>query len=179
LPVAGAAEGGVVIASAVATMAIGGYELYRAHADGDAQKAALVRENVHAALVATLDLPEAYKSQRLDVDLRGVPKGAQSATTRVACAIAADTKGLAQLQLHCDRGMNAARDACRAKMSATDFLAANPKVADAYSKDAAFHEGFDAYFHTAALGSTSTAQLDRALDRRDGWYAQAHVAMRV
>jgi hypothetical protein len=75
--------------------------------------------------------------------------------------------------------MNAARDACRAKMSATDFFLANAKVADAYAKDAAFHEGFDAYFHTVSLGPTSTAHLDRALDRRDGWYAQAHVAMRV
>jgi hypothetical protein len=75
--------------------------------------------------------------------------------------------------------MNAARDACRTNTNAQDYLAANPKVADAYAKDAAFHEGFDAYFHTAEMGRDSAARLDRELDQRDGWYAQAHVAVRV
>jgi hypothetical protein len=179
IPFAGAAECAATVASPVIGLALGAYSLYRAHADGDEQNAAIHRQDAHAALVSTLDLPEAYRSQRLDIDLNAVPKSWKSPAFKMAEGIRADPKGLAQLQLHCDRGMNAARDACRANVSAKDYLAANPKVADAYAKDAAFHEGFDAYFHTAEVGRESAARLDRALDQRDGWYAQAHIAVRV
>ena len=91
-----------------------------------------------------------------------------------------DKKGLATLQLHADRGMNAARDLLRSGMTVEAFLSVNPRVAESYAKDAAFREGFDAYLHAKAnLPAGEMKEVDRKLDERDGWYAQSQISFRA
>ncbi len=70
--------------------------------------------------------------------------------------------------------MNAARDLLASHKDVATFLNENPKVADTYVKDAAFHEGFDAY-----LSTKDRKGVDQQLESRDGWYAQSHVSFRV
>jgi hypothetical protein len=121
-----------------------------------------------------------YKTKRLAGDFGAVPKESRSPAFKMTEALLADKKGRMQLQLNADRGLNAARDLVRSGMTAEAFLRSNPKVADAYMKDAAFHEGFDAYLQTKANApSSELKQLDRALDERDGWYCQSAIPVRV
>ncbi|MGC3978044.1 MAG: hypothetical protein QM751_07290 [Paludibacteraceae bacterium] len=77
--------------------------------------------------------------------------------------------------------MNAAREMSRAGMSTSAYLAAHPREAEAYAKDAAFHEGFNAYVLHQGQGIAGRGPLrsNTALDQRDGWYAQAQVAVRA
>lgn len=71
--------------------------------------------------------------------------------------------------------MHAALD-CRASgVSKEQFLKANPKVADACAKDAAFREGFDAIMW---CGDQNLAETKKALESRDARYACANVAVR-
>ncbi len=178
--VAGGGAGFGVAIGAAAGLGVGTHEWLEAQVKGREQSAAIRREQAHVAVVAVLDLPATYKAQRLDKDLASVPKGTQSIAFKLTEGLMADPKGIAQLQLNCDRGMNAARDLTRSGMSVEAFLKANPKIAEAYMKDAAFHEGFDAYLHARANLPTGAAkELDRRLDERDGWYAQSQISIRV
>lgn len=167
-------EIGLVVGAPVAAFALGMHQLAEAHEQGDQQNAAIIRENVHVATICALQLPEDYKIQRLDHDYKSVPRNNDSPANKMAELLMKDPKGLAVLQLHCDQGMNAARDLLASHKDVATFLKENPKVADAYAKDAAFHEGFDAY-----LSTKSRAALDQQLNERDGWYAQSHVSFRV
>jgi hypothetical protein len=171
---------GIAGGGAVGGFALGAYSLYEAHEKADEQKAALTKEYAHVALIGALDLPESYKAARFDGDYRKVSKEPGSQSFKMTEGLRADAKGLAVLQLHADRGMNAARDLSRAGMDTASFFRANPRAAESYAKDAAFREGFDAYRHTRATQSPEvTRALDRKLDERDGWYAQSHVTFRV
>jgi hypothetical protein len=168
------------IALAVGSLGAGTYEWVEAQAKGKEQSAALGRDQAHVALVGALDLPAGYKQQRLEKDFGSIERSNQSAAFKLTERLMADKPGLTTLQLHCDRGMNAARDMARSGMKAEAFLQANPKVADAYAKDAAFHEGFDAYLHTKASAPAADVRaMDQKLDERDGWYSQSQLAIKV
>jgi hypothetical protein len=178
--VLGAGGAFVMIGGSLAGFALGAHELLEARANGKEQGEAITREQAHVAVLGALDLPAGYKGARLDKDFKEVPRGFQSTSFRMTEAIVKDKPGLAALQLQCDRGMNAARDLAQSGLGREAFLAANPKVAEAYAKDAAFHEGFDAYGFTRASGNPKQLEaLDRKLEERDGWYAQSQIAFRV
>jgi hypothetical protein len=180
--IAGIFHGGVVgaIAGPLAGLALGIYSLGEAHAKGDEQARALAKDNAHVALIGALDLPEAYKAHRFEGEYKHVARGTGSPAFKMAEALCQDKKGLATLQLHADRGIHAARDLVRSGMTVEAFFSVNPKIAEAYKKDAAFREGFDAYLWAKAnLPRHELQRLDAKLEERDGWYAQAQVSVRV
>ncbi len=180
--IAGALHLGVAgaILGPLTGLALGTYALGEAHVNADEQARALAKDNAHVALIGALDLPGSYKASRLDGEYKHVAKQPGSPAFRMTEAIMQDKKGLATLQLHADRGMNAARDLLLSGMTVETFLAANPKVAESYKKDAAFREGFDAYLHAKAnRPPAEMREVDRKLDERDGWYAQSQVSFRA
>ncbi len=183
-----------VIGNTISGFALGAYVLHEAHEKADEQGRALIKDNAHVAVLAALDLPDAYKASQLEGELRqpaaGGParfeKGAYSHVSRgngspafkMAEGLLAKPRDVALLQLHADRGMNAARE-MQPGTTTSAYLAANPKAADAYAKDAAFRAGFDAYVHTRERTPGDLKTLDTKLDARDGWYAQSQVSFRV
>lgn len=175
-----AGELGLGVGLPIAGLAFGIYEGLEAIKKGEEQNAAVARENMHVAILGTLDLPEGYKIERKARDFPGVPTGNQSVAFKMTEKLAADGPGRATLQLQCDRGIHAAKDLIASGTSVDAFLKTNPKVAEAYAKDAAFHEGFNAYFHAAGqAGGAMKKEMDDGLARRDGWYAQANVSVRA
>lgn len=180
--IAGAIHAGALgaIGGPTVGLALGTYALAEAHVKADEQARALAKDNAHVALVGALDLPGSYKAARFDGEYKHVAKAPGSPAFKMTEALMADKKGLATLQLHADRGMNAARDLLRSGMTVEAFLAANPRVAERYAKDAAFREGFDAYLHAKAkLSPGEMKEVDRKLDERDGWYAQSQISFRA
>jgi hypothetical protein len=168
------------IGAPLAGLALGIYSLGEAHAKGYEQARALAKDNAHVALIGALDLPEAYKAHRFEAEYKHVARNNGSPAFKMTEALCKDKKGLATLQLHADRGMHAARDLMRSGMTVATFLSVNPNVAEAYKKDAAFREGFDAYLWAKAnLPREESQKLDAKLEERDGWYAQAQVSVRV
>jgi hypothetical protein len=162
----------------VAGLAI--HQLIEAHANAEEQNAAITKEHERMALISALKLPVAYQACRLNITFKDVSADFQSVSFRMAERLRADHDGLLQLQLHCDRGMNAARDCLCAGMSPAAFFKAHPRAAEAYAKDAAFHEGFDAYVQSKdALPPADMDVIDRDLDQRNGWYAQSRVTVRA
>jgi len=181
LEFAPAIEIGISIAGPFVALTIGGHSMMVAHANADEQKAALTKEALNAAVVSGLDLPAAYQEHRMNVDFHAVPRGHGSPSFKMAEALRADPKAMEKLQLHCDRGMNAAREAVRCGMTKEGYLAANPKDAAAYASDVAFHEGFDGMYEQKKSGFhvADVKELEARLDARNGWYAQAHVQVRA
>lgn len=179
---AGIAHGGAAtaIGGAFVAFGFGLYSFHEAQEKGHEQAGAIAKDAAHVALIGALDLPESYKTVRLEGAYKHVPVNDQSPATQMAARIIADPKGRAVLQLHADRGMNAARDLARSGLGAEAFLKANPRAAASYASDAAFREGFDAYRHVrTSLPPENVKALDARLDERDGWYAQSQVSFRV
>lgn len=171
---------GLTLGGPIAGLYLGLSELNEAHVKGEEQAQARVRDDAHVGLISALDLPQSYKIKRLDTDYKDTAKGPTTPSGKITGSLMASKKDLATLQLHADRGMNAARDLSRSGMSPEAFFQANPKAAEAYRKDAAFKEGFDAYLHTRATQPAATVkEMDRKLDERDGWYAQSNVQVRA
>lgn len=178
---AAAVEAGATILGPIAGLALGVHSLMEAHQKGDEQAAAIQRDTAHVALIGVLDLPSGYKTSQFEGKYAHVGRGVHDPASSMTASLQNDPKGLAVLQLHCDRGMNAARDAIAAAKNGVTmqaFLAQNPRVADALAKDPAFAEGFSAYLSTAS-DPAGKAELDRKLNERDGWYAQSSVQFRV
>ncbi len=168
------------VLGAALALRLGLGELNEAHVRGEDQAIALARDNGHVALVGALDLPDSYKTKRLEGDFAHVSKGPNTPSGKMTQGVMNQKGDLATLQLHADRGMNAARDLSRSGAKVEAFLAANPKIAETYRKDPAFREGFDAYLHTKATQpAAAVANMDAKLNERDGWYAQSHVQFRV
>lgn len=168
------------IAGPIGAVGLGLFAFHEAQAKGQEQNEALARDNAHVAILGVLDLPGGYKAARLDGDYKHVPREAGNVAFKMTEALASDKKGVATLQLHADRGMNAARDMARSGMTKEAFLAATPKADHAYKTDAAFREGFDAYdWATKNLSPAKRQELGAKLDERDGWYAQSQVGFRV
>ncbi len=166
-------------AAAIVGLVAGMHENDEAIVKGQEQNRAIKKDNAHVALVGALDLPDSYRAKRFG-DFKHVPRENGTVAFRMTEALRSDKQGLATLQLHADRGMHAARDLMNSKMSVEAFLKANPKVAEAYAKDAAFREGFDAYLHAKAnMPSAEFQKFEAKLNERDGWYAQSQIAIRV
>lgn len=161
------------IASPIVALAVGAREIVEAHENGAKRAEAAAKDTAHVALLGALDLPEAYKAVRIQVDFAGVSRGFGSTAFKMTEAIAADRKAMTVLQLHADQGMRAARDVLQSGGDPARF-------AGRCASDAAFKEGFDAYRFVAQNARPDERKtLDAQLDTRDGWYAQAQVQMRT
>jgi hypothetical protein len=135
---------------------------------------AAVRDVLHGAMTLKLDLPDAFKGA--EMKRLGVSAARQDPAQKIADQIT--DKQRLQLQLHCDRGMNAARDAIAAGKDKQAMLKASPEAAKKYADDPAFKAGVDAMFWAKATSPEAFTQLSSALESRDARYAQAHVAFR-
>lgn len=166
-------EGALAIVLPLVELGLGWHHLMEQHVQGAELNDAAKREVEHYAVFTALDLPADYQKQRLE-DFKGLPQDSRSPSTMAAWSLKSKPSDCAVLQMHCDRGMHAARDLMASHKDVATFLEENPKVADAYVKDAAFHEGFDAY-----LSTKNRKALDTKLAERDGWYAQSHINVRV
>lgn len=172
----GAAAQAGVIGGAVVGLALGLHGLHEAHVKGEELARARSRDDAHVALIAVLDLPEGYKASRFEGEYKGVGREAGTPAFKMAEGLSADRKGLATLQLHADRGMNAARELMKSGMTVEAFLAVQPKVAEQYRRDAAFREGFDAYLYARAnLPAAEWKAMEAKLAERNAWYLQAQV----
>lgn len=175
----GIGAGGIILGS-VAELGAGIYHLAEAHAQGKELANTIAKDELHVALLTQLDLPDGYKQGQFERrDTAG--RGAQSDVSKMTTQFATKDKPLvAILQLHADRGMNAARDLISSGQSKEDFLKANPKIAEAYASDAAFRDGFDAMVWAKDNQSPEQVKdLCKKLDERDARYSQAHVSFRV
>ncbi|HEY8077331.1 MAG TPA: hypothetical protein VIF62_24565 [Labilithrix sp.] len=193
----GAAAGATAVALPVGAFALGVYGVYRAVKDGEEQKEAIAKDQVHVALVANLDLPAPYKMAR-NKQYTDVGRDFSSSASKIADAIRSDPKLAAQLQLQADRGTHAALDFVASGKPLDAWLKDNPKIASLYAQDPAFHEGFTAIewasrttpaeqkgLSPAEIETVKQAkqlmleQMKRGIEQRDGWYAQAAVNVRV
>jgi hypothetical protein len=163
----------------VGGMALGIHEIYEAHEKGKALASAISKDQAHVALVGTLELPAAYKAQRYAA-YPEVERGDNGAAAKMMMALRANPDGVAKLQLHADRGMHAATEMLSSGQTKETFLRSNPKVAEAYAKDSAFKEGFDALVWAKGQKDPSVYEtIRKGLEERDAWYGQAQVSVRV
>ncbi|MBX3190323.1 MAG: hypothetical protein KF819_25210 [Labilithrix sp.] len=174
---AGAAGGAVAVGGgAVAGFALGVAEWHHAYLNGKEQHAALVKDEMRVAMLTHLDLPQGYKTEQFkERDQAG--RTSDSTVQKMATPFATTDKSLiATLQLHADRGMNAARDFLASGWSKDQFMNAHPDVAKAYARDAAFHDGFDALvWAKKQKGPEVYDQAIKKLEERDCWYAASNI----
>lgn len=129
-------------------------------------------------MLTQLDLPNAWKAGEME-KWRGASRDASGLSMKMAAPFATIDKPLvAVLQLHADRGVNAAMD--MGPMSKEAYFAANPKIEAAYDADPAFRAGFDAMEWANKPGNEAAkAKLQEDVCNRDARYAQAHVTYRI
>jgi hypothetical protein len=143
---------------------------------GEALKTNNERGAMHLAMLTAVDVPDSYKN--VEVAKWGeAGKGARSGADLMGTRLnAIDHPDAARLQLHADRGMNAAEAAITAGKSKAEALAADPTLAARCDKDPAFKLGFESLFW--AKDHDAPAHYDDALNRlhaRDARYDQHHV----
>lgn len=174
---AGAAGALLEAAGPVAGLVAGGYHMYETWKRMDETVQAATRDQMHGALVGTLRLPGGYKEERMrELGVRG---GFHDAAFKIDEQLAFKDHGeRAVLQLHADKGMNAARDMLESGTSKEAFLASHPKIAAQYKADAAFKEGFDALVWAKGHGDAYGAAI-KGLESRDARYDQAGIGCRV
>ncbi len=155
----------------------GMYEMERSKAE---MKDGATRDQLHAAILDRLDVPSGFRDRemgRLNVSMT-----AQSASKKISDQFdLGDTALVATLQLHCDQGMNAARDMIESGSSQTkeSFLKSRPAVEKRYAEDVAFKNGFDAISWAKTDSPTTYAAAISKLDSRDARYDSAHVTYRM
>ncbi len=139
------------------------------------------RDQLHAAILYSLEVPTGFKDaemRKLDVTMTR-----QSQAGKVSDQFELGDKALVvTLQLHCDKGMHAARTMLEGSKGKDAFLEANPAIAKRYAEDVAFHNGFDALCWSkndkAAPADAYGAQIHN-LESRDARYAAASVTLRM
>lgn len=168
---------GVVAPPVIAFFAAqyGMYEMEKRKAE---LKDGATKDQLHAALVRSLDVPKGFKDSevaRLDVDTN-----AHSPSTKIANQLEHDKKLHAALQMHCDRGMHGAEEMIRGGQTKDAYFAAHPDAKQRYDADAAYRYGFDAlvWSKSQADGGAAYEQQIKALRDRDGWYAQSCIQIR-
>jgi hypothetical protein len=143
------------------------------------------RGAMHLAMITALDLPTGYKNIEVG-RWKEAGTGEASGATRMGTRLEAlDSKRAAVLQLHADRGMNAAQSEIRAGRITREstpqdvkrLIDGDASLKAKYESDAAFKSGFDALVW--AQGH-DTAQYERAvhhLESRDARYSQHAIAL--
>jgi hypothetical protein len=154
-------------------------EVREAWVRGKELSEALARDELRVAMLTQLDLPEGFRHAQLE-RYEHSGKGHQSGTMKMATWFAGPDKPLrAVLQLHCDQGMSAARDACEARIGRDAYFQVYPEAAKRYAEDAAFKAGFDAILWARDKGDAEYRTAVDALRVRIGAYDQHHVAWRA
>lgn len=174
---AGIAGAAVALGAPVA-FALGVYKFGEMQVEAAEQRRAITRDDLHAAMLTQLDLPASFKQGELQ-KWTAASKSSNGLPMKMATPFATIDKALvAVLQLHADRGVNAAMD--MGSMSKDAFFAANPKIKAAYDADPAFRAGFDAMEWANKPGNEAAkAKLQQDVCDRDARYAQAHVTYRI
>lgn len=143
-------------------------------------KDAATKDQMHAALVKTLELPGGYRAaemKRLDVDNSTLgPSNKISDQFKTGMP---DHALAAVLQLHCDQGANAAERSLQSGGTSEAFLAANPELKRRYEEDAAFHAGFDSIAWAKSDSPESYKAALAGVHSRDARYEAAHVTYRL
>lgn len=183
--VAGGVAGGAGIALFGLVAAKGVAEANRRNAE---LTKASDQDSTRAAMVCALDLPQGYKNVEL-ARLDAINAGFQSGTMKMGSTLMMrDHKEAAVLQLHADRGMNAARDLVVAgkitreggAAEVSKALAASPSLKAKYDSDAAFKTGFDSLVWAKQRGTEADYKAAiQHLDARDARYEQHHIQVRV
>lgn len=166
------------------------YEAGKAYLDakerGQELKSTAERAAMHIALVNALDVPQGYRNVEQG-RWRDVGTGFSSAAFKMAERL--ETKAHAEaaiLQLHADRGMNAARDLIGAGLIKDDFdpagleraLAMAPDVKAKVAVDPAYRAGFEALVWAKQHDAAAYGDTLRRLDARDLRYTQASISFR-
>lgn len=175
----GSAAVSAAIAGPVAAIGLGLYKLAEANIRGRELNHALAGDEQRVAMLTNLALPQEFVQGEL-AKYSHAGKTFQAASQKMTSQIHGQDHALmALVQLHCDQGMNAARDMCEAGASKSGFLATHPEVAKRYASDVAFKEGFDAMSWAHDKGGETYAGLVREVDSRDARYGAAGVSYRV
>jgi hypothetical protein len=175
------ATGGVALAIAgpVAALALGMYKLAEANARGHELSGALARDEQRAAMITNLALPQEFVRKEL-AKYAHLGKTFKAPLQRMTSEIhGRDHALMAVVQLHCDQGMNAAKDMCESGVSQDAYLAAHPDAAKRYASDVAFQQGFDAMTWANDKGGATYTGLIADLRSRDASYGAAGVSYRV
>jgi hypothetical protein len=161
--------------------------LAKAEERGEALAENNKRSAMHLGMLTALDLPQGYKDAEV-ARWRGAGIGSQSHASRLGTALATyDQKHAALLQLHADRGMNAARHLCdagilTAKGDAREVeraLATDASSRAKYENDPAYRSGFDAFVWSMRKDTPAVHRqtVDR-LEARDARYSQHAISLR-
>ena len=146
--------------------------------NGEKQSAALSKDEVRVAMLTQLELPKSYKAD--EIAKRKGADSSQSVPMRMVDAFkTVDKNVVARLQLNADRGMHAAQDLIASGSTIDKFLQANPSVAEALKKDAAFRAGFHGLVWTKANAPAEYKDAIKQLEGRDCWYSQSNVSIRL
>ncbi len=192
-------------AGAIIDLAIEGFEgtilhaagpfAFAAHALGalnDAEKRAEAlktnneRGAMHLGMITALDLPQGYKNVECG-KWKEAGTGNNSGAVKIGTALETkDKKEAAVLQLHADRGMNAARSFIEAGMitrdggeqQLEDLLSKNPDVRAKYIADPAYRAGFEALVWAKQHDEKQYGEAIKHLEARDARYAQHHIAFK-
>ena len=173
-----------VIAIPLAVFAAAQYGMYEMEKDKMEMKDGATRDQLHAAILVHLDVPAGFKNE--EIAKLGVSMAKQDAASKISDQLElTDKSRAATLQLHCDQGMNAARTMIESGGQKEAFLKANPKIAQRYAADAAFHNGFDAlsWAKDDSLKKDGDPSSYKAavesLQTRDARYDAAHITYRM
>lgn len=141
---------------------------------------AMKRDALHAFVLGNINgLPDDYVAANMGRYSKDAKDGTFAQNLQRRLGNDADHAQVAILQLHADQGMNAARAACDAKLSVTDYLRANPEAAKRYASDPAFRHGFDGVVFAHDRGPAQYKAVVDALTARDARYEQHHVQVRL
>lgn len=181
------AEGTILEIGSPLLMAVGfGYELHETEKRADALRTNNERGAMHLAMLTALELPQGFKNVEVG-KWKDSGTGFQSGAVKLGTTLETrDKKEAALLQLHADRGMNAAKSLGDAKVVTRDgdleqakrALDANPQLRAKYDADAAFRAGFDAVVWSLRNDQAAYDDTIAKLGARDARYAQHQIALR-
>jgi len=166
-----------------------GYEtltknLHAAHM-GDILHGAVQRDQMQRALLSQLNIPQGAKEEALERFTEPETEGEASDASRLADKLHNDPAWhakMAILQLHCDQGMNAAREMIdsgpHTGVDRMKFSMAHADVAKRCAEDPAFKAGFDAVVWAKKQGDATYKTVCTELASRDARYDAHHVAWR-
>lgn len=163
---------------------LGGIAIFAIHAltalseaeeRGEALKTNNERGAMHLAMLTAVDVPPGFKNVE-------VSKWRESGTAdRSGAALmgtrleAKDRRDAARLQLHVDRGMNAAASVIITGKDPRAALAADPALKARYDADPAFKLGFDSLVWAKEHDAAQYTKALENLHARDARYDQHHI----
>lgn len=163
---------------------LGGAALFAYHAlvalseaeeRADALKTNNERGAMHLAMLTAVDVPQSFKNvevSKWQESGTADRSGAGRMGTRLE---AVDRRDAARLQLHVDRGMNAAESIIVSGRDPRAVLASDPALKARYDADAAFKLGFDGLVWAKEHDANEYETALKNLHARDARYDQHHI----